>query len=207
MGEDEAKCRRRSVLHLGEEEGREKSVKVRDRRLAAHAVPEDPSQPFGASDLMAPAGDGGRGFRSRGSLPIRRRQDCALACPKRWRSIHGSRADRGGRRRREGLRFGRSITRRNRPRMHRRTRRGSRLRCGWGVLDQLCRREREFGGLFYSLRARDIRVQRAHDADDPPERRAPHDDAYGKARGYAAGTDHRRLSKVVFVVAHDAHVG
>ena len=93
-GENEAKCRRRSASDLREKR-REERVDTRAQRFASHPAPKDPSQPLGASGAMSLAGQMDLGFRARGSLPVGRGQHCALACTRGWRSIHGSRTDRG----------------------------------------------------------------------------------------------------------------
>ena len=159
---------------------------------------------------MPLAGQVDLGLRARGSLPVGRGQHCALACDRGLRSIHGSRADRGDGRRREGVGLGQGVARSNRPRLfrlRRRARREPRLRGGWRVLDQLCRHEREIGWLIGFLRGLDIRAQRVEDTNKQSEHCTTHDDGHGKAHGHAAGTDRRWLSYVLFVVAHDAHVG
>jgi hypothetical protein len=208
-GENEAKCRRRSASDLREKR-REERVNTRAQRFASHAAPKDPSQPLGASGAMPLAGQMDLGFRARGSLPVGRGQHCALACARGWRPIHGSRADRGQGRRCEAAGLGQGVARGNRYRLfrlHGRIRREPGPHGGWRVLDQLCRREREIGGRFGFLRGLDIRTQRVEDTNNQSQQCTTHHDGNSKAPRNAAGTDHRWLSYVFSVVAHDAHVG
>ena len=209
VGENEAKCRRRSASDLREKR-REVRFNTRAQRFASHAAPKNPSQPLGVSGAMPLAGQMDLGFRARGSLPVGRGQHCALACARGWRSIHGSRADRGHGRRREAVGFGRGVARGNRFRLfrlHGRIRREPGPHGGWRVLDGLRRREREIGRRFGFLRGLGIRTERVEDTNNQSEHCTTHDDDNRKAQRDAAGTDRRWLSYVFSVVAHDAHVG